>query len=74
VERLNFLFWNIGNLYAEFENEIIKVCNNNKIDIIIIAEGNNINGDFIISNGFNEVELKVNNKEKNGLGFSIKIA
>lgn len=60
---LNFLFWNVGKL-SSFESEILSICNKQRVDIVIIAEGDNIEAASFINAGFTEVALKLKNRRK----------
>ena len=64
-KKVNFLFWNIGNLSSPFEDDIEKVVTDNNIDILILAESDKISSSIIIQKtGFTEVDLQLKNRNK----------
>lgn len=63
MTRINFLFWNINNQSASFEDDLSELIKSEGVDVLILAENKNIVPSGSLKNlGYKSVELKLGNK------------
>lgn len=61
--KVNFVYWNIGDLGNPFEETLNEIITINEIDVLILGESNSISSAKIIElTGFKQVELGFKNK------------